>query len=59
MRPGGDHREIEPDANSVTKHNRVASGFEIAPFLGTSPDRSDAGMEIAYFEQGVLLWLSL
>jgi hypothetical protein len=31
MCPGGDHREIEPDANSVTKHNRVASGFEIAP----------------------------
>jgi hypothetical protein len=52
MCPGGDHREIEPDANSVTKNNRVASGFEIAP-SPERPERSDAGMEIAHFEQGV------
>jgi pilus assembly protein Flp/PilA len=42
---GGPSR-IEPDANSVTKHNRVASG-SISPSSGTTPDRSDAGMEIA------------
>jgi hypothetical protein len=53
MCPGGDHREIEPDANSVTKYNRVASGFKIAPSSEQNPDRSDAGMEIAFFEQGV------
>jgi pilus assembly protein Flp/PilA len=49
MCPGGDRREIEPDANSVTKYNRVASGFEIAPSSEQILDRPDAGMEIANF----------
>jgi hypothetical protein len=50
--PGGTIAKLNRMRIRLQKNNRVASGFEIAP-SPEHPERSDAGMEIAHFEQGV------